>query len=303
MRQLHRFVLIALLGVLVGCTAGGGAGPTSGPSPSPGVPAPAAPTPAPPDTRPSPPPPEASFGAPLSLRVGETARIGKVSLTLTAIEDDSRCPTQVSCVWEGAATAVVAVELGGQPGETVNLTISGQNREADASRVPVGGYTLRLIALEPYPAEPQPIPQEEYRATVIVDEGSAAYARVRTGGVEGVIVPEQDARTLDPQAQGYWTPTEADVQALEAGLVAFLQASSPQASPGLWEKQATYRRQYVGLLRDGQRLVYASFFCETFGGDWQREVLFVLDGGDCFFQLTYDVERGTYGDLMVNGES
>jgi hypothetical protein len=32
-------------------------------------------------------------------------------------------------------------------------------------------------------------------------------------------------------------------------------------------------------------------------------VLFVMDGGDCFFQLTYDVERDAYGGLMVNGES
>jgi hypothetical protein len=116
-------------------------------------------------------------------------------------------------------------------------------------------------------------------------------------------VLEQDASALDPQAQDYWTPAGADVQALEAGLVTFLQASPPQASPMLWEKQSTYRPQYAGLLRNGQRLIYASFFCDTLGEDWQREVIFVLDGGDCFFQLTYNMERGTYGNLIVNGES
>jgi hypothetical protein len=302
MLQICRFGLIVLLGVLVGCATGGpGRAPVS--SPPPGVPAPPAQTSPPPDIRPTPSPPEASLGNPLSLRAGEAVSVGVVRLALVAIENDSRCPTQVSCVWEGAVTAVVDVTIAGQPGKTVTLTIAGQDRETDESRAQVGGYTIRLTALTPYPAEPQPIDQGDYVATVVVDKAGSAYARVRSGSVEGVIVPEQDASALDPQAQSYWTPAEADVQALEAGLVTFLQSSPPQASPMLWEKQSTYRRQYAGLVRNGQRLVYASFFCDTLGEDWQREVVFVLDGGDCFFQLTYDVERGTYDNLMVNGES
>ena len=49
--------------------------------------------------------------------------------------------------------------------------------------------------------------------------------------------------------------------------------------------------------------VNASFFCSVQGDEWRSQVLFVMDGGDCFFQLTYDVERGVYGDLMVNGDA
>lgn len=303
MRQFCGFVLIALLGVLASCAAGEGAGQAPVSSPSPDVSIPSASTSTPLGPQASPLPLEVSPGDPLSLHVGETVSVGEVSLTLAAIENDSRCPTQVSCVWEGAATAVVDATIAGQPGETVTLTITGQDRETDESRAQVDGYTIRLTALKPYPADPQPIAQNDYVATVVVEQGGSAYTRVRSGSVEGVVVPEQDAPTLDLQAQGYWTPAEADVQALEAGLVTFLQASPPQASPMLWEKQSTYRRQYAGLLRDGQRLVYASFFCDTLGEDWQREIVFVLDGGDCYFQITYDVERGTYGNLMVNGES
>jgi hypothetical protein len=300
--QLH--ILILLLALLAGCAAGGESG--LPPSPSPTAPQSATATPLPSWTPQSPTPSPAAhgaaLGAPIPLRVGETAGIGPVSLTLTAIENDSRCPTQVSCAWEGAAEALIEVTVAGQGAEAATLTLYGQNRETDESRVQVAGYSVRLTALDPYPDEPQPISQGDYVATFVVEEVRSAYTVVGDGSFEGVIVPEQDAGGLDPQAQGYWTPGERDVLALEAGLVRFLQASAPAASPELWQKQPAYKRQYVGLIRDGRRLVHASFFCSTAGDEWRSQVLFVLDGGDCFFQLTYDVERGTYGDLMVNGE-
>lgn len=303
MPALHGLIMVVMLVLLAGCGGVGGSQPAA-PSPSSSsATEPPLPAPTPPNALPTPPAAPASSGAPLSLRVGEAATVGDVTLTLSAIEEDSRCPTRVACVWEGAAKAVITVAIRGQAGETAILTIYGQNREAEESRSQAGGYTIRLTALEPYPADPEPIPTEQYVATFVVEEGEVGYTVVGDSGFEGVIVPERDAPEFDPRAEGYWTPGEADVLALEAGLAAFLQAAAPEASPELWRKQPTYKRQYAGLLRDGRRLVYASFFCDTHGEAWRREPLFVLDGGDCFFQLTFDVERGTYGDLMVNGEA
>lgn len=302
--------LLLLLMLLAGC-AGGPAG--QAPTPSPGATATPMPS-ATPQGAPSPaaapsatpqgaPPAQATPGGPLTLRVGETGGAGRLTLALLAIENDSRCPTQVSCVWEGAAEARVEVAVAGQRAEAATLTLFGHNRETDESRVEVAGYTVRFTALEPYPADPQPIAQGAYVATFAVEEAPAAYALVGDGSFEGVIIPARDARGLDPRAEGYWTPAERDVLGLEAGLAAFLRAAAPAASPELWQKQSSYKRQYAGLVVDGRRLVYASFFCTTPGDEWRRRVLFVMDGGDCYFQLTYDVERGVYGELMVNGES
>lgn len=299
----HGLIMAVMLALVAGC-AGGGVRQPAAPSPlPPSATQPPLTAPTPPSALPTPPAAPASPGAQLSLSVGEAATVGNLTLTLTAIEEDSRCPTRVSCVWEGAAEAVITVALAGQAGETAVLTIYGQNREAEESRLQAGGYTIRLTALEPYPAEPEPIPTEQYVATFVIEEGETGYTVVGDSSFEGVIVPERDAPEFDPRAEGYWTPAEADVLALEAGLVAFLQEAAPEASPDLWRKQPTYKRQYAGLLRDGRRLIYASFFCDTHGEAWRREPLFVLDGGDCFFQLTFDVERGTYGDLTVNGEA
>lgn len=302
MPALHGLSVIVLLTLLTGC-AGGGLSQSPVPSISPSSPSqPPLPSPTLPMARPSPPAATASPGAPLSLHVGEAATVGDVTLTLTAIENDSRCPSRVSCVWAGSAEARISVAIAGQADETAVLTIYGQNRETEESRLQAGDHTIRLTALEPYPTEPGPIPLEDYVATFVVEEG-AGYTAVGDSSFDGVIVPERDAPAIDPQAEGYWTPTQADVLALEAGLAAFLQESAPQASPELWRKQGTYKRQYAGLIHNGRRLIAASFFCDTHGEEWRREVLFVLDGGDCFFQLTFDVERGTYGDLMVNGEA
>jgi hypothetical protein len=304
LRHRPHIIPLVLLTLLAGCAAGEAVRPPPpSPAASPSTTAAPLPTSTPQVAAPSPAAPQAGLNAPLPLRVGETGRVGPLTLTLTAIENDSRCPTQVSCVWEGAADALIQVAVAGQSAESATLRIYGQGRETDESRIEVAGYTVRLTALAPYPAAPQPIPQGEYVATFVVEEAPSAYTVVGDGSFEGAIVPERDAAGVDPQAQGYWTPTEPDVYAFEAGLAEFLRASPPAASPDLWRKQAPYKRQYAGLIRGGRRLVHASFFCSTQGDEWRRQALFVLDGGDCYFQLSYDVERGTYADLMVNGES
>jgi hypothetical protein len=280
-------VTLLVTTLLAGCGA-----PTTPPAPTPPAVATATAEPAPP-----------VLGQPFSLRIGQTAAIDSLTVTLIDISADSRCPAQVACAWEGAATARLSVTVSGQDQGVHELILYGHDRATEESRVTAAGYTVRLVSLAPYPNEPQPIPAADYTAQLIVEPGAAVYTPVGSGAFDGVIVPEQDADALDPRADGYWTPGEEDVLALEAGLTEYLRAAAQQRSPDLWQEQVTYKRQYAGLIRDGHRLIYASFFCATVDSTWRQQVLFVMDGGDCYFQLTFDVERRTYGDLMVNGEA
>ena len=127
----------------------------------------------------------------------------------------------------------------------------------------------------------------------------------------GVIVPERlgDAfyfPFFGEHAAGYWTPTEADVRALEAEIETFLgqdDVGAAAAAPDLLDRLPTYFRQYVGIGEDGRRLIFANFFCDTLGADWTAEAVSVDDGGECFFRLRFDVERGVYSELQVNGEA
>lgn len=104
---------------------------------------------------------------------------------------------------------------------------------------------------------------------------------------------------------GYWTPSEEDVLKLEGQLAAFLSQNSTafQRQPPVWEQLENYKRQYAGVTIQGRRVIYGNFFCSEDGMDWKEDWVFVLDGGDCYFQLQFDVESGTFSKLTVNGEA
>lgn len=131
-------------------------------------------------------------------------------------------------------------------------------------------------------------------------------------GEHWTIFPEQQARklgvagwvTTSGHTADYWTPAQESVFALEDGVAVFLQENSDrfyeQGTP-VWERLDEYNRQYIGIVLDEKRIVYANFFCSSYDIDWREEFVMVLDGGDCFFQFKYDVDSDTLFDLQVNG--
>jgi len=106
-----------------------------------------------------------------------------------------------------------------------------------------------------------------------------------------------------------WTPALDDALALEKALPDHLrrelagQRRDPKSKPPLWERARSYKRQYVGVQTKGRRVVFANFFCNDFGRNWRTEPIVVHDGGDCYFTVEYDVDKGTFSKLMINGEA
>ncbi len=65
-----------------------------------------------------------------------------------------------------------------------------------------------------------------------------------------------------------------------------------------------YKRQYMPYLNPkGEKEVWINCFCRFQGQDWRKSPVFVLDGGNCYFNLKVNLSRGTYYDLMVNGSA
>jgi hypothetical protein len=124
-----------------------------------------------------------------------------------------------------------------------------------------------------------------------------------------IFTAEQSAeyrREMDTQTEEFWTPTAADVAALETDLIPFLQTAEDRhfrPSPPIWERVPAYKRQYMGLVEEGERVIYANFFCNADAINWQEEWAFVMDGGDCFFNVKYNIETGEFFELIVNGEA
>jgi hypothetical protein len=142
----------------------------------------------------------------------------------------------------------------------------------------------------------------------IAPAGAAAWTPVSGSSYLGVIVDAASApdfaRWLDDLSDVVgWDPTPDDVATLEAALPAFLQ-TAPQATDRIRQQLADYKRQYAGIIdSDGRNLILVNAFCDAGGTDWQSEPVLVLDGGDCYFHVSYDTDTGTFSGLAVNGEA
>ncbi|GAB4460773.1 MAG: hypothetical protein OHK0037_08640 [Elainellaceae cyanobacterium] len=120
----------------------------------------------PPSSSPVPLPSPVQMGSPFQLPLAGTAALpGDRTLTFARVEQDSRCPTDVTCMWPGQAEIVVTVSQPGQPSESLSL-IQRPGDEA-ASTQPIDGMTLKLVELAPYPTTAQS-PAANYTATLVL---------------------------------------------------------------------------------------------------------------------------------------
>lgn len=63
-----------------------------------------------------------------------------------------------------------------------------------------------------------------------------------------------------------------------------------------------YKRQYIAVLNSkGEKEIWINCFCDTMNKKWKENLVFVLDGGNCYFNLKINLTTGLYFDLMVNG--
>jgi hypothetical protein len=125
-------------------------------------------------------------------------------------------------------------------------------------------------------------------------------------------VPEEEARVLTDfyvsgPVEAVWMPTEEIVARLEQDLPSYLQtmaAVTPGISADFIDRLPTYKRQYAGFIReDGLALILVNATCAGEDLNWRTQPVFVMDGGDCFFRVTYDPATGSFEDFDVNGEA
>lgn len=124
-----------------------------------------------------------------------------------------------------------------------------------------------------------------------------------------ILSPNVGARALhvcsrDPPApaNGFWRPNLEDIAALEAMLPDAV-AADPYAGSVLTNRPPKgWRRQYIGLERDGRRTIYGNFFPRyAQAGDWRRRPFDLCDGGPKYFGVEYDPATRRIIDLEFNG--
>lgn len=148
-------------------------------------------------------------------------------------------------------------------------------------------------------------------ALVLVVAGCGDSDVIRVGASEGVVFSaDKGAQLLEPcsrerpaKPDGYWLPAVADIQSFEAALPDFLKSHPPPRGAGALDDVASYKRQYVGVLRGNRRSIYANFLIYHLTGmdDWATDPVVVCDGGAKFFGAEFDVALRQFVHVAYNG--
>jgi len=97
-----------------------------------------------------------------TLHVGQQVSVSGLSATFVAVTGDSRCPLNAFCIWAGEAALQFELSANGRAAR-YDLKVSASNPNPPPTTHE--GFAIEVQSLQPYP-DSQPIPQEDYRATV-----------------------------------------------------------------------------------------------------------------------------------------
>lgn len=99
---------------------------------------------------------------PDGMEVGQSFTVNDTRIVFSQVENDSRCPCEAACIWEGVATVRL---LAGSDTLRIHTT---DNMEFSKT-VTFEDKTIRLVSLLPEPCNGQPDSQDDYRLTVAVE--------------------------------------------------------------------------------------------------------------------------------------
>jgi len=102
----------------------------------------------------------------LSLGVGQEAQVGGSVLRVLFVRvvEDSRCPIDAICVWEGNAGVELGLTLG--TGPTVPHVV---NTSLEPHSATFGDFTVTLLEVAPAPTSQSPIDPDRYAIKVRVE--------------------------------------------------------------------------------------------------------------------------------------
>lgn len=111
------------------------------------------------------------LGQPFALPIGEiiTLEDGGI-IAFDGVSEDSRCPSDVQCVWAGQVIVDLTVTSPQSQSGQVSLTLMG----GQSDPILTGNYAITLLAVDPYPETSDPFDASSYVATLQVTPGGIA---------------------------------------------------------------------------------------------------------------------------------
>lgn len=124
---------------------------------------------------------------------------------------------------------------------------------------------------------------------------------IETDKVKGIICTDSKQWDFMLKGKEFWMPTKEQVLDAEAKIERFLKDKPPAQSPDLWQKLPHYKRQYVGFIINGHKRIFCNFYCSE--EPLSCKPVVYEDGGDCFFQIEYNIEKKQVDKISINGEA
>lgn len=118
-----------------------------------------------------------SLNQQITVKVGQEVSIPEEGLTLAlqSVSEDSRCPEDVVCIWEGNAKVSINITKTGQPSTIIELNTSPAVGPAEET---FQTYTVKLTSLAPNNKSGQTINSSDYIASLLVTKISLAAPTV-----------------------------------------------------------------------------------------------------------------------------
>jgi hypothetical protein len=138
--------------------------------------------------------------------------------------------------------------------------------------------------------------------------GAPPQGKVLTGE-SAVVLASEFFYNPAPRAKDIWQPSAGDIARLEKLLPEFMRRQKDL--PRDYQPLHEYYRQYVGIVRDGKKVIGVSFIhssiletMERVQGkrwDFRKTPIAVMDGGAYVFHLQFEPATGAFSNLRFNG--
>ncbi|MDZ8189443.1 MAG: hypothetical protein RMX96_31975 [Nostoc sp. ChiSLP02] len=111
---------------------------------------------------------KATLNTEFDLKYGQIAdlRTGGIEIKFAKVINDSRCPSNVTCIWQGQVTIELEILQYGRKVSTLNLNLI-PGRDGLGVKF-LDKYTVKLIQVLPYPKAGQQIFPQNYIAKIVV---------------------------------------------------------------------------------------------------------------------------------------
>jgi hypothetical protein len=104
-------------------------------------------------------------------------------------------------------------------------------------------------------------------------------------------------------AGGKWDPSPTMLTDLKAQIESYVKSQAKAQGRELKQWQ-DYTFQYQAREEKGRKYIFINALCaSTDRHTLDKQIIVILDGGSCFFNLKYDPGQKVFFDLIINGEA